>query len=279
MVALDDFKLKCWGARGTGPTPSGDKLEVGGNTSCLAARVGEREHLILDGGSGLRLLGRELTARRGTDTARYHIFLSHYHFDHIEGLPLFPPLYDARSVITFYGFEPEGRSMREVLEAYISPPYFPVSLANVPSKVDFVDVDAGPHRIGPVAVEALPVNHPDGCRSLRLDRGNRRIVYATDHEHGIDAIDEALVEFARGADYLIHDATYQPAEYEQLRKGWGHSTWYAAVQTTLRADVGNLILFHHHPDHTDKELARVLEVSRKEFPATRLAVEGMELPF
>jgi phosphoribosyl 1,2-cyclic phosphodiesterase len=273
-------KLRIWGARGTGPTPAPDRLFFGGNTSCAAVELAGGEQIILDCGSGLRLLGKDLAGRDGEAARRFHIFFSHYHFDHIEGLPLFLPLYDSKSEITFYGADFGDRSVREILEAYICPPYFPVALASVPSRLDYRSVeDSESHAICDVTVRSLPVNHPDGCRSFRLERGERSIVYATDHEHGLEQVDQALTEFAQGADYLIYDATYQPSEYEELRRGWGHSTWYAAVRMAVTAGVGTLVLFHHHPEHTDDELKRVLEVARREFPSTEIAREGLELPF
>ena len=167
---------------------------------------------------------------------------------------------------------------QQILEQLIRPPYFPVTLAETPSKVDYLDANAGPVKIHDITIDSLPLNHPDGCLAFRLRRGDRCIVYATDHEHGHAATDRALIEFTRGADHLIYDATYQPGEYEELRKGWGHSTWYAAVQTALQSEIKNLILSHHHPDHTDDELDRVLEVARKEFPNTTVSHEGLELP-
>jgi phosphoribosyl 1,2-cyclic phosphodiesterase len=277
-MAEPGYKLRFWGARGTVPTPSADKLRFGGNTSCLGVELDDHEHIILDCGTGVRFLGNSLAGRADGRQRRFHVFFSHYHFDHIEGLPLFQPLYDASSSIRFYGFETCGRSMRNVLESLIAPPYFPVTLADVPAKLEYVPVDGPPTLVRDVAVSALPLNHPDGCRAFRLDRGSRSIVYATDHEHGDADADRALVEFSRDADHLIYDATYTPSEYEEMRKGWGHSTWYAAVQSALAARVKNLVLFHHHPEHTDDELERLLSVTRQEFPATELAREGLELP-
>ena len=102
---------------------------------------------------------------------------------------------------------------------------------------------------------------------------------ATDHEHGDTETDEALVGFAKDADHLIYDATYLPAEYESLRKGWGHSTWYAAIAAAREAGVENLILFHHHPDHTDDELDAILKLAQGEFPNTDVAKEGSSIPF
>ena len=270
------YTLRFWGARGTVPSPAAEKLRYGGNTSCLALTLDDREHVILDCGSGMRHFGRALPANPDKHPARFHIFLSHYHFDHIEGLPLFTPLYEASSEISLYGLRTCGMGVQEILESLIRPPYFPVTLAEVPSKVDYSDAD-GAVMIRDVAIDALALNHPDGCLAFRLRRGDRCIVYATDHEHGDAATDRALIEFARGADHLVYDAMYEPGEYEELRKGWGHSTWYAAVQTALQAGIKNLILSHHHPDHSDDELDRVLEVARKEFSNTTISHEGLEL--
>jgi phosphoribosyl 1,2-cyclic phosphodiesterase len=272
------YKLRIWGARGTVPTPGPDKLEFGGNTSCLSVAIGDREHVILDCGSGARLLGNSIAEQDSDLGGRYHIFLTHYHFDHVEGLPLFHPLYDPGSHITIHGFSADGQSVREIVESLIRPPYFPVSIAAVPSRVDYVTLDEEPRTIADLHVSPLSLNHPDGCLSFRLDRGERRIVYATDHEHGVEETDRALIEFSRGADYLIYDTTYMRAEYEELRRGWGHSTWYAAVQVARAAGVGTLILFHHHPDHTDAELHELLRISREECPSTVAATEGLELP-
>jgi len=272
------YRLRIWGARGTVPTPSGDKLAFGGNTSCLAIALDDREHLILDCGTGARLLGNALSGKGRAGGGRFHIFFTHYHFDHVEGLPLFQPLYDASSTITMYGADSGGQSVREILESLVRPPYFPVTLANVPSRPDYVRLDGAPRSVRDITVSCLPLNHPDGSLSFRLERGARRIVYATDHEHGNVETDRGLIEFARNADYLIFDATYMQAEYEELRRGWGHSTWYAAVQTALAAQVKHLVLFHHHPEHADAELTRVLDIARAEFPATDVAHEGLELP-
>ena len=272
------YRLRFWGVRGTVPTPNAAMLGCGGNTSCLGVELDESEHLILDCGTGVRFLGNSLAARAALGPRRFHVFFSHYHFDHVEGLPLFQPLYDPESRLTLYGFEAGGKPMRDVLEGLIRPPYFPVTLADVPARVDYESVDGPPRTVRDITVTSAPLNHPDGCRAFRLHHGSRSIVYATDHEHGDERVDRSLVEFARGADHLIYDATYTPTEYEELRRGWGHSTWYAAVQAAISAGVGNLVLFHHHPEHVDDQLEELLRVTRREFPATELAREGLELP-
>jgi len=277
-VVSFERRLEFWGVRGTVPTPVAASLGYGGNTICLGSRIGEDEYLVLDCGSGARLLGHDIaTGRRGPRTT-VHILFSHYHFDHIEGLPLFNPLYDPDTTLRIHGSAPEGRTLRDTLEDLISPPYFPVRLSGTPARVEYHEIDGRAFEVGDVRVHTLPLNHPDGCIAYRLERGGNRVVFATDHEHGDPAVDAALVEFAAGVDHLIYDATYVPAEYESLRKGWGHSTWYAAIATARAAKVGNLVLFHHHPDHTDDDLDAILRLAREEFPATAVAREGSSIP-
>jgi len=278
-LSRQDYALRIWGVRGTIPTPIGQTLRYGGNTVCLSADLGVERYLVLDCGTGLRMFGNAIASRQQGVERHYSVFLSHYHFDHIQGLPFFTPLYDAHSVITFHGFKSLGRPVRQVLEEFIAPPYFPVRLAGVPSKVNYVDADALPVTVSDVEVSCLPLRHPDGSLSYRLRHEGKTIVFATDHEFGDEATDNALVRFSEGADHLIYDATYQQSEYESLRRGWGHSTWYAAVNTARQAKVKNLILFHHHPDHSDHELDEILKIARRDFPATEIAQEGMELRF
>ena len=274
-----NYKLRFWGVRGTVPTADFEKLRYGGNTPCASVDLGNEEYLVLDCGSGVRLFGNAVSGRESGVPRRYHILFSHYHLDHVEGLPYFQPLYDPKSRITFYGFESGGKKVQEILETLISPPYFPIRMGGAPARLEYRTTDGSPIGIGDLRVSTLPLNHPDGSQSYRLEHGDHRIVFATDHEHGDERFDGALVRFSEGADYLIYDATYMEAEYERLRRGWGHSTWYAAVQTARAARVKTLVLFHHHPDHTDADLDKVLRVAREELPQTEIAREGMELPF
>jgi phosphoribosyl 1,2-cyclic phosphodiesterase len=274
----DGVRLEFWGVRGTVPTPASDRLRHGGNTICLAACLADDEYVLLDCGTGARLLGKDIADRRRGRPTRIHLLFSHYHFDHVEGLPLFPPLYDPSMTIRIHGFAPAGRTVRETLESFVAPPYFPVRLSGTPAGVEYVELKGEPFSIGDLRVHTLPLNHPDGCIAYRLERDGRRIVFATDHEHGDPAVDTALAAFAEGSDYLIYDATYLPAEYESLRKGWGHSTWYAAIAAARAARAKNLVLFHHHPDHTDDELEKILQWARQEFPSTLVAREGMTIP-
>jgi phosphoribosyl 1,2-cyclic phosphodiesterase len=278
-MASADLRLRFWGVRGTVATPAADKLRYGGNTACAAIELADDQYIVLDCGTGVRHLGTSVAAKRPGRPKRFDIFLSHYHLDHIEGLALFPPLYDPASTITFHGFPTGGRPVREILETLIAPPYFPVPLSGVPATVAYRDVDGSRVDVGGMLVDSMTLCHPDGSVAYRIDHEGHRVVFATDHEHGTEAVDRQLVEFCRGVDYLIYDATYMQAEYESLRKGWGHSTWYAAVQIARRAEVKSLVLFHHHPEHTDDQLDAMERVAREELPTAKVAREGMELAF
>ena len=278
-MGTTDYRLRFWGVRGTVATPVADKLRYGGNTPCAAVELAEDEYLVLDCGTGVRNLGVAIAKRRGGKPTRFHIFLSHYHLDHIEGLSLFQPLYDAANTLIFHGFAADGRTVKHNLETLIAPPYFPLKLAGVPATVHFKDVDGSTFQVADIRVDSMPLCHPDGSVAYRLTHGDRRLVFATDHEYGVAEIDRALADFARGAEYLIYDATYIPAEYETLRKGWGHSTWFAAVQAARAAGVETLVLFHHHPEHTDEQLDEIERIAREELPSACVAREGMELEF
>lgn len=247
---------------------------------CLASRLADDEYLVLDCGSGARQLGHEIATRHHGSQSKIHLLMSHYHFDHVEGLPLFNPLYDPGCTIRIHGAAPGGSTLRDTVERLVAPPYFPVRLAGAPATIEFVEIDGANFAVGEFRVSTLPLNHPDGCLAFRIEReGGGCVVFATDHEHGDPGIDAALAKFARGADHLIYDATYLPAEYESLRRGWGHSTWYAGIATAREAGVNNLVLIHHHPDHTDSELDEIERIARAEFPATVVAREGQAISF
>lgn len=222
------------------------------------------------------MLGRALGPGPAGIRRHFHVLMTHYHFDHVEGLPFFPPLYDPNSRFTFHGFEPAGRSLRESLEQLMQPPWFPVELAKAPAGIEYAPVLPGPLSFSGITATWLPLNHPGGAIAWRLELEGRRIVLATDHEHGDYEKDRALVRFAAGADLLIHDAAYEVADYEARRRGWGHSTWQAAAILARSAAVKTLMLFHHEPDHSDEELERLLGLARGLFPSTMLAREGME---
>jgi phosphoribosyl 1,2-cyclic phosphodiesterase len=254
---------------------SGDgHRRYGGNTTCFEAEIEPRHHLVIDCGTGLRGLQRDVAA----DPARhYTVLFTHYHWDHIQGLAMFAPLREAGARVRFYGPRFDGRGTREILQAVLRPPWWPVTFDEFAAEITFHDLEDR-IQIGPVEVHHAPLAHPQGVVGYRVDGPNRSVVVATDHEAGDPAVDARLISLAAGADVLIHDAQYTPTEYDTLRKGWGHSTWEAAVRVAADAGVRHLVLTSHDPDRTDLEIDSIRGEARSRFPFVDAAYEGMHLP-
>ena len=257
--------------RGSIPSPGPSTKLYGGNTSCVHVRCGD-EHLIFDLGTGVRALGDTL----GPGPLRATIFLSHYHYDHLQGLPFFTPMFDPANAFTLYGPEREGQGVREILGGQMVQPYFPVSAENAfRAQIDYRHIVAE-HAlaVGEAQVRTIALNHPGGTLGYRVDYRGRSLVYATDIEHGT-VTDVRLTELSRGADLLIYDAMYTPAEYEGAhgKRGWGHSTWEAGVRVANAAEVKTLMLFHHDPARDDRSLTRLLAQVRRKRRATVAAKE------
>jgi phosphoribosyl 1,2-cyclic phosphodiesterase len=225
-----------------------------------------QEAVIFDGGTGIRALGRHLKARR------IHLFLTHFHWDHIQGIPFFAPLYDPANHVTIYssGF---SAPLKASLAGLMAEPYFPVKFEAVGAKVELVDLGTSQTEAAGVRVCPFEANHPQGACGYRIESGGARVVYAPDREHGHARLDSVLLEAARGADVLVLDSQYTPEEYP-LHKGWGHSTWQESARVAREAGVRRLVLFHYDPSHDDETLQAIEVESRKEFPQTYAAREG-----
>lgn len=271
------MKVRFWGVRGSLATPGNSTLKTGGNTSCVEVRCG-RETVIFDLGTGLRPLGVALMKKA---PVRASLFLSHYHWDHIAGLPFFAPAYDPRSELVIHGATRRGRDVRQILSGQMLDPYFPVDLGVLNARLRFVTLqDGGAAHLGKVVVRAAELNHPGGALGFRLEHGGRSMVYATDFEHGTSA-DDRLVELARGADLMVFDAQYTPAEYEgngvPAKKGWGHSTYEIGADIARRAQVKRLALYHHAPERDDRGIRRLATLAKKLHGGAFAAREGLEL--
>lgn len=281
------LKMKFWGVRGSTPTPQIENLGHGGNTSCLEIRLPTGEIFIFDGGTGVRTLGLSLLDEFRGRTIRASFFLTHYHWDHIQGIPFFGPLYGKDNEFTFHSFpstfpdargEERGRliGVEEMLEGQMKNPYFPVNLAFLPSRRKFVEIDRQPVNQGAASIHPFPMNHPQGARGYRIESNGAVIVYATDVEHGDRQLDGVLREHCQNADVLIYDAQYTPDEYNQ-HIGWGHSTWEEAIRVARDSGVEQLVLFHHDPARTDQMMFEIVERARRHFPNTSAAKEGAVL--
>ncbi len=275
---MGQLNLTFWGVRGSIPAPGPSTDLFGGNTSCVEVSSGD-DVVLLDMGSGLRSYGEKL----GRTPARCSIFVSHYHWDHIQGLPFFGPAYNPGSVIDIYGPVREGRDVRSLLSGQMVAPYFPVTLDAFRSKLGFHTITSGQTvQVGKLQVTAHELNHPNGVLAYRIALGDKSVVYATDTEHGT-AADDALVELARDAEALVYDCMYTDDEYEGVGKpaktGWGHSTWTAGLKILERANAKRLVLFHHEPTRSDKDLQALADEARQKSPAALVARERETLTF
>ena len=267
--------LKFHGARGSVPVGHETFDRYGGATICLSLELAEGHYLLIDAGTGIRAFEQDLP---GEGNLLFSVLLSHYHWDHLLGLPFFRPLFDASNTFHFYGVEREGRSVEEGIAGVFQPPWFPLPLQETPSAKTYVDLaDDNPIKIRDLTVHFDGLMHPQGVTAYRLEMGNSSVVFATDVERGDPASDDALRRLAQGADVLIHDAQYEPGEYD-LHEGWGHSTWRHAVEAAEAAEVERLILVSHDPDRTDEKVDEIVEAAREKFPNTDAAYAGMEIP-
>jgi phosphoribosyl 1,2-cyclic phosphodiesterase len=267
------IRLKIWGVRGSTPTPQIENLKFGGNTPCIEVRAGDSEPVIFDGGSGIRALGNTLMEDAAGAPINAKIFLTHFHWDHIQGIPFFAPLYGPENHISFISGS-TGLPLQETIEGQMTRPYFPVDFSQVAAKRDFLQVEKGKSfTASGLTIYPFPLNHPQGASGYRIECDGRVIVYATDFEHGVHQSDKTLREHAQDADILICDAQYTPEEYEKHR-GWGHSTWQNAVMLARDTRAKHLMLFHHDPTHDDQVTMQIAQSARMQFENTTAAWEG-----
>jgi phosphoribosyl 1,2-cyclic phosphodiesterase len=229
----------------------------------------------------LQQLNNRWTKWRGDGGVEAHILVTHYHWDHIQGIPFFHPFFAAHNRFHFYSFQSKylGRnSLRQVFDAQMASPYFPVDASMMAAARFFREVDGGERwEVEGTQITTAWLNHPQGCLGYRLDTPVGSIVYATDNEPGDAKCDSNLRLLAQGADVLIYDAQYSPEQLASTRKGWGHSCWLEGVKIARESKVRNLILFHHDPDSSSRAVDGFLSAARQEFPATWAAMEGMSV--
>jgi len=272
-------KLSFWGVRGSTPTVDPATWRYGGNTPCLELIAPDGTQFILDCGTGLRMLGSRWATPNGGKAPETQILVTHYHWDHIQGIPFFSPLYVENNEFHFYSFRSKylGRdSLKQVFEAQMALPYFPVDMSAMNAKRKFKEMDGGDtFKVGENKITARWLNHPQGCLGFRIETPAGTVAYATDNEPGDPKLDESLRELAAGADIFINDAQFTPEQLETTRKGWGHSTWLEGVKVARHAGAKTLVLFHHDPDSTDRMVDSILRQAREEFDSVYAASEGM----
>ncbi len=271
------MRVKFWGVRGSTPTPQAGNLRYGGNTSCVEVRFADSLY-IFDCGTGFRTLGQQLESESKGKPIAAHIFVSHFHWDHIQGIPFFRPLYENPENRFIFHSSRRTRSLQRVMEEQMASPYFPVDTSEMKAQRSFYDIEEGKTQLDDHStMRAMWLNHPQGCMGFRLETSNGVLVYATDNEPGDPIFDQNVRKLAEGADVLIYDSQYLPEEYAAKRRGWGHSHWREAVNIVLESGAKELILFHHDPDHDDVMIDKLVQEARNYFPRVRAAAEGMEL--
>lgn len=286
------YTITFWGTRGSIPTPGPQTARYGGNTSCVAVEGGKDELVILDAGSGIRPLGRQLhTTGSGNGGMSADILVSHTHWDHIQGLPFFQPLNVKGNSVRIYGSAQEGVSLESILDRQMDPMVFPIPLRALAAELTVTEIAGGAFEIDGFTVEAFRLRHPGTTLGYKLVpvRGGATMAYLTDNELGTGGNydvtadwREQLVKFLEGVHTLIHDGMYSD-ELMAQRAGWGHSTPRQAVELAQECGASRLILFHHEPEHDDETIDRLVAETRLEAKdlAPRLKVEaaseGMQL--
>lgn len=265
------LRLVVHGARGSMSVSGARYARYGGNTTSFHVDLGDNDHLVIDAGTGLRPLEHSL----GTGPHRFTVLLTHYHWDHIQGLPMFALLHDPSATFRFVGANHAGSDVQAALNGAIAHPWFPVLMAECASSIEYATVE-DELDIGGLTVRSLPLRHPQGVTGYRIDSPSHSVVVATDHEAGDAEIDAALAEFAAGATTLIHDAQFSNREYA-TRTGWGHSTPDAAVDLAVAAGVRRLVMTSHDPNHSDADIDDLVTTGRIRFPLTTGAYEGMAI--
>ncbi|HEU5315973.1 MAG TPA: MBL fold metallo-hydrolase [Chloroflexota bacterium] len=273
-----NLRLRFWGVRGSIPAPGPETSRYGGNTSCVTLEFPEagdptRQTLfILDAGTGIRSLGLSLLRQKRLPLTA-HLFLSHTHWDHIQGFPFFAPAFIPGNRILVHGGVGSDGELSTVLTGQMLHRYFPVSLSELGAEISFQHTDEGTYEIAGARIHVDELHHPGTTVGYRVEIGGRTIAYCTDTEPvdvqpGLDPaalrslpLDPNVVGLARDADVLIHDAQYTDAEYPP-KVGWGHSPLSFVVRTALAARVKRLLLFHHDPMRLDDQLDTLLAEAR-----------------
>jgi phosphoribosyl 1,2-cyclic phosphodiesterase len=270
-MSPEQLTVRFWGVRGTVATPGPDTVRYGGNTSCVEIHCGQRL-VIFDGGTGIKKLGDTLLASKRKVDA--DILFSHFHMDHVCGIPFFAPLYAAGHRIRLWA----GANPEAVVRTMMSAPLFPIGIDAFNAQVQFRDFRMGDVlELGDgITVRTGPLNHPGGATGYRLEYAGRSLAYLTDTEHQLDRLDDNVLSLARNADLMIYDCTYTDEEFATY-VGWGHSTWQQAVRLATAAKAQRVAIFHHDPDHNDSFMDDVETAAAKMRAGTFVARDGLEL--
>ncbi|HTX73198.1 MAG TPA: MBL fold metallo-hydrolase [Rectinemataceae bacterium] len=244
---------------------------VGGNTACVEVRTSEDCRFIFDAGTGIRDLGAEIVGSRKSSIC--HVFFSHFHWDHIQGLPFFGPAFDARNRISFYSPIPTFRS---ILENQMKPPYFPITMDVMAASKHFHVLDGAPVKVGGVEILYRPMNHPGGCYSYEIRESGLKVIYSTDTELREEDFRKspANAEYFQNADLMILDTQYTLGEAIE-KYNWGHSSFSLAADFAASWSIKRLVLFHHEPSYSDRKIEGIFK--NAEWYVEHLESRGIEV--
>jgi len=270
-----------YGVRGSTPCSCESNRRYGGNTACVAIELPGLDPIVLDLGTGLRFWGADLPVDA---PFRGHALVTHLHWDHVQGLPFFTPVLRPESSLDIYAPAADDAALAGAFDEFMSPPYFPVRVADLPGEMRFHAVTDTEFAIGDAKITARSVPHIGETSGYRIERDGVSVVYISDHQQPTDgsmAVPDAVLELCEGADLLIHDAQYTASEFV-LKSDWGHCTVDFAVAVAAQAGVRRLALFHHDPSHDDMVIDSLLLEAREQAVGTGIreviaAGEGVSL--
>ena len=264
--------IRFWGTRGSFPAARKDTVKYGGHTSCVEIRTSDNQLIILDMGTGLLDLGNSLMSEENYPKEA-HVFISHYHWDHIFGFLGFTPLFDPNFTFNMYG-KKDPMTPNEIMKYIQNPTFWPIDMSMLNAKINLHEVTKEELIINNnIKVTFALHDHPNGANTYRFDINGTIIVYATDCEHPENTLNENVINQARNADILIHDAQYTDKELPN-HKGWGHSSWQQAIGVAKKANAKQLILYHHDPYRSDDALSKIEKEAQLIFPNTVAAKQG-----
>lgn len=270
------FKVKFWGVRGSIACPSAKYVMYGGNTSCIEVSCGG-QRIILDAGTGIRNLGHWFLKKYD---GHVQLLMSHTHWDHINGFPFFSPAFRPdRSFTVMAGHMWDSElSIRDVFAGQMAHPTFPVPLEAMKATLEFEDFEAGDtFNMGPdIKIRTAKLNHPDNATGYRIEHKGKSMCYITDTEHVIGKPDQNVLGLIEGADLVIYDSTYTDDEFP-AKMGWGHSTWQEGVRLCRQANVKQLAIFHHDPDHEDFFMQSLEAEAQAAWDGAMVARENMRI--
>lgn len=281
MVAVGNgtIEVRFWGVRGSVPCPGASYVKFGGNTSCVQVSIqGNPEYLIFDSGSGIRQLGEHLS--KNSNPIKGHLFVSHAHWDHIQGFPFFAPVYRDDSQLDIYYPKTKEGDCKRALTSQLTPNHFPVTSEMLKASITYHDiVHTGIHTES-FKVDYHNAFHPVHTAIYRLKAGGRTLIYAPDNELNPASFNDKsfneLKSFIAGADVLIHDGNYDRNSYK-TRVNWGHSAWEDVVDLASECEIKHLFLTHHDPSSTDDDLLvrqELLDKHKHKFTSVQFAREG-----